>query len=182
MCEVIDSVGSWIGTNAIALAALAVAVATVNVTLRMGQQTLNRMKEQFDDERQERQDRATAEQRYEIFLKVDELMWHYQFKQLNEKMSEKVGTVPDFMPKPRSTHLEIIRLLNRPTGMSKDEITFILSNLKNLLLLSTDDALLAILRVHQELRMKLNPDVGKAFDELKKQEEDNNKSITPNLN
>ncbi len=63
---------------------------------------------------------ALAEQRYDIFLKIDALTHYYQ-----QKGSGQTPTIP-LIP----TKREIMRLLVRPTGMPQHEIQNLLSLLE----------------------------------------------------
>src|SRR5271156_5219295 len=120
MCNFLSSVGSWIGVNAIALAALVVAI----VALEVGRRTLDRMKEQFDEERKERQDQAIAEQRYAIFQQLDLLVLHY----IALIARQKGGSIQTaYAYDANAIRRSILILLARPTIMASEEISHIIA-------------------------------------------------------
>ena len=146
MCETINSNGNWIGANAIAVVALAVAILQGWLMIW-----------QVKKAQREQEKNALAEQRYAIFENVDSLLISY----INLIRFNHGNTTPD-----PTFRREILRLLASPTTMKSEEIKFILGAISDSANLSFVEGEKLIRALHTDLINKLNPDLMKAFSDL----------------
>jgi hypothetical protein len=115
MCEVINATVNWTLQNP----SLIVSIVAVIVTLRVGRRTISLMQEQAREARKERQDQALAEQRYEIYLALKDLVNYYFLISQPTDMPLIDIDMTEAIP----IKQKVRELLSRPTIMKKDEIS-----------------------------------------------------------
>ncbi len=167
MCNIINSFGSWIESNAVALAALVVAVVAVRVAISQARKTIEIAKWQVEQTIKQEQLQAIAEQRYAIFQQLDLLLLYYGAIIHRQQGG---GILAAYSLDPKEIRRKILILLTSPTQMEKNEIKSILGAVSSASRLSDEEAMTLIKTLHGDLIKVLKPEITSAMEELNRQE------------